>query len=223
MVLKRDILLLCLVSVSCGSDDDGTSSASSVDAGGDHVVALPEASLSDAPLPVDGGADTALPVGDAACNAVVGLFPNQTAQHVDAGEPITYPTNPPSGGPHYPVWANFVEYDHPVEDGYLVHSMEHGAVLLLYDCDQAACVAPAGVLDGLRAVRNAVPSDPLCDPSIRVRVILAPRPANDVPVAAAAWGATYKADCVDGPSLLQFISDHYAKTAENFCAPGQTF
>jgi hypothetical protein len=55
-----------------------------------------------------------------------------------------------------------------------------------------------------------------------VRIILAPRPALDVPVAAAAWGFTYKAECVDAPSLAQFITDHYAKTAENFCAAGVT-
>jgi hypothetical protein len=213
--------VLLLAAAACGGDD-GEEATPSVDAAVDRSTAQPDVQLDVTPA-IDAGADVALPVGDAACGAVVGLFPNQPANHVDAGEPVTYLTNPPSGGPHYPVWANFVEYDHPVADGYLVHSLEHGAVVLSYDCDESACVAPPGVLDGLRAVRNAVPSDPLCDPSIRVRIILAPRPANDVPVAAAAWGATYKADCVDGPSLLQFISDHYAKTAENFCAPGQTF
>jgi hypothetical protein len=160
---------------------------------------------------------------DAACPVTVATHPIQGADHVAEGSMITYATNPPSSGPHYGTWANFKEYDKVIADGYLVHSMEHGAVVIFYDCDPSACVAPPGVLDALRAVRNAVPSDPMCDPSIRVRVILAPRPANDVAVSAAAWGATYKADCVDAPSLSKFITDFYAKAPENFCTPGTNF
>lgn len=225
MVLKRELSMLCLVlglaPASCGSDAGESTAAAPEDAGGDRVVALPDASGSDVAAPADAAADVVLV--DAACDAAVQVHPTEPAPHVDAGTPIVYATNPPSSGPHYPVWANFAEYDKPIEDGYLVHSMEHGAVVLFYDCDPSACVAPAGVVEALRAVRNAVPTDPLCDPAIRVRVILAPRPANDVPVAAAAWGATYKADCVDAPSLSQFITDFYAKAPENFCAAGQTF
>jgi hypothetical protein len=140
--------------------------------------------------------------------------------HVPEGTVVTYDSNPPSSGPHYPIWADFLEYSSPVPDGYLVHSEEHGAVLLLYDC-------PSGcddVVAELRALRAAVPTDPLCDPSMgeRVRIILAPRPDNDSPIAAAAWGNTYKADCFDGASLAKFIADHYAQGPEDFCSPGQS-
>ena len=75
----------------------------------------------------------------------------------------------------------------------------------------------------LRAVRAAIPADPLCDPAIRTRVILAPRAANDVAVAAAAWGHVYRADCVDTASLTSFILQHYGMGPENFCVPGQVF
>ena len=52
-----------------------------------------------------------------------------------------YDSNPPSSGPHYPIWADFKEYATPVPDGYLVHAEEHGAVLL------RDCLAVEEVLD----------------------------------------------------------------------------
>ena len=155
----------------------------------------------------------------AACNVRLDSPPLMTTVHIPHFAPVVYNSNPPSSGPHYTTWANYQEYADPVDDRYLVHSLEHGAVLFLYKCEDAGCPE---LVDALRAVRDAVPSDPLCDPSIRVRIIIAPRPANDVTVAAAAWGQTYRADCVDAASLAKFVADHYAMTPENFCGPGVT-
>jgi hypothetical protein len=226
MVLKWELLVLCFVSASCGSNRFGEDVVAG-DAGVDQVVAQLDAQDVDVAVADAASSDAMVEAEaaprDAACNVDIETPPLEPAVHVPEGTPITYSTNPPSSGPHYPIWANFVEYDKPIPDGYLVHSMEHGAVLLLYDCDPTACTPPPGVVEALRAVRDAVATDPLCDPSLRVRVIIAPRPANDVPIAAAAWGAIYRADCVDAPSLSQFIADHYAKAPENFCSPGVTF
>jgi hypothetical protein len=56
-----------------------------------------------------------------------------------------------------------------------------------------------------------------------VRVIIAPRAENDTAIAAAAWGHTYHADCVDAPSLAAFINAHYAQGPENLCFAGSVF
>jgi hypothetical protein len=191
--------------LACSSDaepgESGTSSGGPVaDAGADRRLAQPFRP-------------------DAACAVTIESPPLLDAPHVTEGTPITYNSNPPSSGPHFPLWADFIEYDKPLEDGYLVHSLEHGAVALLYKCEGAAC---APILEGLRKVRDALPSDPLCE-TARVRVIIAPYPKLDVPVAAAAWGWTYKAGCVDLPTLTQFAKDNYAIGPENICAPGRTF
>jgi hypothetical protein len=194
------------------------------DASADHVGADPQIGAPQ-PVPPPPAFDASFfeaSVGDAdasTCNVVLASPPVDPSPHVPEGTPVTYNSNPPSSGPHYPIWADFREYMTPVDDGYLVHSLEHGAVLLLYKCTTPCDELVAS----LRALRDAVPDDPLCDPSQgeRVRVILAPRPANDVTVAAAAWGQTYRADCFDGPSLAQFVAAHYAQGPENFCAPGQ--
>ena len=139
--------------------------------------------------------------------------------HVPEGTAITWSSNPPSSGAHYPTWANFQDFAQPVDRGYLVHDLEHGAVVLSYKCEGAAC---APLLDGLHKVRDAIPTDARCDASIRVRVTIVPDPLLDVPVAAAAWGWTYKADCLDLPSLTDFARSHYAQGTEDVCAAGRT-
>jgi hypothetical protein len=195
------------------------------------LVAALVASLtacSSASTGADGGQDAggrpprlAAPLHPAASCPVTIDSPELLASpHIPEGAPTAYNSNPPTSGPHYPVWANFTEFSVPIDDGYLVHSLEHGAVALLYKCDGATC---APILDGLRKLRDAVPTDPLCDPALRVRIIIAPDPRLDVPVAAAAWGWTYKADCLDAPTLQRFASDHYAQASENLCAPGRAF
>jgi hypothetical protein len=156
---------------------------------------------------------------DASCPVVIDTPELLASPHVEEGSPVTYHSNPPSSGPHYPAWANFQEFGQPVAHGYLVHSMEHGAVVLLYKC-QGPCDA---VVAELRKVRDAIPADPGCDPNIRVRVIIAPDPTIASPVAAAAWGWTYNADCVDTPTLTAFVRDRYAKAPEDFCTPGRVF
>ncbi len=206
-----------LMELACASSE--TTSASPIDGGVDHVRANPGIGAPTTPASTSAPAPLPLPLGDASCNVVVASPSLVPANHLPESTPIAYTSNPPSSGPHYPRWANFQEFAEPVVDGYLVHSMEHGAVLLLYKCEPSAC---ASTLAMLRAVRDSIATDPACDPSIRVRIVLAPRPTLDVPVAAAAWGFTYRADCVDVPSLTQFVRDHYAKGPEDFCAPGVT-
>jgi hypothetical protein len=208
----------------CGSDS-ATGSATTADAGVDRAAATPlpvtDAALPDADASEASAVDAA-PVDGGACNVRIDAVPVVDSPHVPDGTAVAYGSNPPSSGPHYDRWANFQELTQPIDDGHLVHSMEHGAVLLLYKC-QAQDAACDALVAQLRAVRDAIPSDPLCDPAIRVRVIIAPRAANDVAVAAAAWGNVYRADCVDAASLTSFVNAHYAKGPENFCVPGQVF
>ncbi len=214
-----------LVVVACGGGDDGAPPTTATDASPDRTAAvprvLPDAAEAAAVLPDVVAIEEPFPETDAAaCNVRLAMPPLMLVLHIPQDASVVYNSNPPSSGPHYATWANFQEFSEPVDDRYLVHSMEHGAVLLLYKCEDAGC--PAGLVEGLRAVRDAIVTDPLCDPSIRVRVIIAPRPKNDVMVAAAAWGYTYRADCLDEASLTQFVNAHYAMGPENFCDAGQT-
>lgn len=196
---------LLLVLAACGDDDAG--------AGGAATTGDAAAPLVCDPLPP--------PQKPAASCDVTIDFPAvaTNVQHRPIGTPLTYCTTPPSSGDHYAIWAAFKEYDKPIEWPYLVHDLEHGAILLLYKCD-GPCPE---ILDALRRVRDSAAVDPLCDADTQKRIIIAPAPSLETKVAAAAWDAIYRAPCADVPTLEAFVRDHYRKGPEDLCSPGQSF
>jgi len=159
--------------------------------------------------------------GDASCPAAIDSPPLIPAVHVPVGSAIPWCSNPPSSGWHYPIWAAYQAYDTPVPRGYYVHDLEHGAIVFLYNCGNAGC---PDVVAALHSAAAALPNDPLCDADagVRVRAVITPDPLLDVPVAAAAWGWTYKAQCVDLAALTAFARQHYGQGPEDFCTNGTT-
>lgn len=55
-------------------------------------------------------------------------------EHVEDIAGIQYNSNPPTSGTHFPMWAKGGVYDRLISDGYLLHSLEHGYVIISYDC-----------------------------------------------------------------------------------------
>lgn len=159
---------------------------------------------------------------DASCSVTIDTPPLLDSPHVPVGTPVTYDSNPPSSGPHYPIWAAFQEFMTPVDRRYYVHDLEHGAVVLLYRCDDGSGCPE--IVQGLRDVAASLADDPICNKSTgpRNRVVITPDPLLPTTVAAAAWGWTYTADCLDVPSLKAFVVQHYGDGTEVFCANGQT-
>ncbi len=155
---------------------------------------------------------------DASCEVIIDTPDIMASPHVEIGTEVAYNSNPPTSGPHYPVWAAFQEYDRAVDRRYYVHNMEHGAMVLLYKC--ATRDACPDVAAKLRAEMDLLPADPICT-EIKNRVILTPDPLLDFPVAATAWGWRYRAQCVDAPTLRDFARDHYGQGPEAVCANGQ--
>ena len=72
---------------------------------------------------------TAVPAQDIA-------VPDQGREHVDEGTPVTYKHVPPASGPHYPVTLQYGLYEQDVPEGYWIHNLEHGAIVILYKCSQ---------------------------------------------------------------------------------------
>lgn len=187
------------------------------------ACALQHGAVDDAggPIPVDGGVTfpDAAPIAPAtACSVALIDAEGQSGGHVEPCTQVNYPTSPPMGGTHYSVWASFRAYDAPVPHGFLVHSMEHGAVILYHRCLPSECPS---LVANLRNVADTSEADPACSSTAaRNRIIVVPDPTLDVPVAASSWGHSYKATCFDEPSLRAFITEHYAMATENFCSAG---
>jgi hypothetical protein len=139
--------------------------------------------------------------------------------HHPPGTELAWPTNPPSGGPHYFTWMRWnATYDPPAPRGHWVHNTEHGGVVLLFNCP-GGC---ADVVAGLQAVMAARAEDSLCAPPLRTRMLISSDPLlpAGVQVAASAWGRSYTAACFDQPSLAAFVDAAYGHGPESTCAEG---
>lgn len=185
----------------CGTSDH----APRADAGPDGLAA--------------GGAWTAIPGGG--CNARERNVATQDSPHVDpdAG-PVAYLTNPPASGPHFPAWARWGAR-HGVPRGHWVHNLEHGGVAFLYRCASGSCDAAR---DALARAAEGIPADRACTPTAtepaRVRVVITGDDRIETPVAGAAWGWLYAADCADAASMRSFYERHAGRAPEDFCAEG---
>jgi len=172
-----------------------------------------------------GGAELSSSGAAGECAAVVTSYELSPGIHVAACTPIEYTSNPPSSGEHYPNWADFGVYDFALPRGFWVHNLEHGAVVVTYNC-------PNGCDSELAAAKTwlaALTPDATC-PAGPPRILLVPDPLLDTAWAASSWGFTLRADCFDAPAFSKFFADHAGQaiapeatlcgTGVDFRAPG---
>lgn len=62
-------------------------------------------------------------------------FSDLGREHITDIAEFKYNSNPPTSGSHFPVWAKKGVYDRAISDGYLIHSLEHGYIVISYNCD----------------------------------------------------------------------------------------
>ncbi|MFO0619621.1 MAG: DUF3105 domain-containing protein [Polyangiaceae bacterium] len=135
--------------------------------------------------------------------------------------PITYVSNPPTSGDHWPVWAQYKQYDTPVPRQMLVHDLEHGAIVMMFKCPNGC----ADVVTALVSARDAFGADPLCvttnPDGPAARFVITPDTQIPTPLAISAWRASYTATCIDPDSLRAFVAKHYGHGTEAVCADGK--
>ena len=123
--------------------------------------------------------------------------PNLGQEHVNRGvQHAPYNSNPPTSGPHYPDWARWGVFDQPQPDELLVHNLEHGGIVVHYNCPDG-CPELAGQLRDVVA-------------GYRSKVILAPRPNPDVPcrITLSAWTWLDCFNDFDAERIHAFIRAH---------------
>jgi hypothetical protein len=65
------------------------------------------------------------------------ILSDQGRNHVPIGTAVEYNSNPPTSGPHYAQWEKPGIYSKVLQDGNLVHSLEHGYIVISYNCTKS--------------------------------------------------------------------------------------
>lgn len=187
-LVKTSGLIIAIALTSACSDDKGAA-----DAGHGLRDAGPSCETS----PHTGVPACSQVVGTSAqCHAPAHLAPT------DAG--IGYDANPPASGAHWPFWEQtWGEHTAVVPREMWVHNLEHGGVVLLYNCPQG-CDSELAVLRQVIASRSTQ------------RVLLTADPLLAAPrFAAVSWTWTYRTDTPDLPTLLCFVDQHEGHAPED--------
>lgn len=116
---------------------------------------------------------------------------------------VKYNSNPPTSGPHCcePTlggaghdWVTKGIYDKPLADGKLVHSLEHGYIIISFNCEiqddkegTESAKKNSGCSDFINKLKDLVKKDSW-------KMILIPRPSLDTNFALTAWGKIDKFD-----------------------------
>ena len=212
------VILLSVLAPACGASDSPGPGPGAIDARPGPTPAPAPAPAADAgrgSVPVDGGGggggggDAAAPAATGPCQVQRATPPDEGGAHVELCAAVSFMSKPPASGAHYPSWPVFRTYAAPVPWGFVVHGMEHGAVVLAYNC-------PGGCPQEVAAATAAIAKVPVKPGCGRAPVIMMPDPTLDTRWAAAAWGHTLRATCFDSERFAAFIAERSDKGPESF-------
>ncbi|MBI2019210.1 DUF3105 domain-containing protein [Candidatus Daviesbacteria bacterium] len=127
------------------------------------------------------------------------VIPDEGAQHIPSNETATYNTNPPTSGPHYAQSADAGIYEKAIPDGNLIHSMEHGAVILWYrESTQSGTLGLSKEeINKLKGIFSSVPVS---------KKIMVPRESlDDAPIVLTSWGRLLKLQTIEEDKIKTFM------------------
>lgn len=128
-------------------------------------------------------------------------IPIQGRNHVPDGTKVDYSTNPPTSGNHYVNPQPGGIYDKAPADGNLVHSLEHGAVILWYKSELSK-----DQVDKLKQVYDSAAVS---------KKIMVPRDSLDTQVALTSWGRLLKLEASDEAKIKAFMETNENRGPEN--------
>ena len=134
--------------------------------------------------------------------------PEQDRSHVEIGQSHTpYNSDPPTSGEHYPVWADpgFYGEQDRIADEYLVHNLEHGYVILWYDCDQLSSNDCNTLTSGIQDIINEYDG---------YKLIGMPRSGMDYPLILTSWGHMAVFDGFYADPIREYIDTYQNQSPE---------
>lgn len=124
---------------------------------------------------------------------------NEGRDHLGPGETYNdYQTNPPTSGPHHQQPAPWGTYGETVEPESLVHSLEHGGIVVHYK-DLGDSEADA-LEDLVESYRNGVISNP--------------NESIDAPIALASWTRSMECQQYSSEVIHAYIAEHCGQAPE---------
>lgn len=151
--------------------------------------------------------------------------------HVQIGTQVDYNSNPPTTGKHYEDWIRAGVYDEEKDDRNLVHSLEHGYVIMHYRCNlgnqstqaeasKSAEASFSGQLDTKEACderKNQLAK--IYESKGKHKLIVVPRPNLDTNFALTAWTYLDKFNDFDASRIEKFIDTHLDMGPEHTMEP----
>lgn len=122
-------------------------------------------------------------------------FPYEGSTHVPVGSTVAYMTDPPTSGNHYPYPQGGGYFDTAIESGFLVHSMEHGGVIIYYD--------PAVVTDAQKYNLKTLARN---HPGLFGMLVCVPRNDPAYPIILTAWTHRLRLETYDQSRLDGFVT-----------------
>jgi hypothetical protein len=200
---------LCIFLTCCAGKHDAHGSATELDPNGYCGDATPALLAAEGPPRVAAEPLTEEPDPSSACNAVVRSYPIPGVIHVPACSAVEYQTNPPSAGDHYAIYPRFGVYRAAIPQGFWVHTLEHGGVVLTYsctDCEDEVAQA-ADLLAGTEPALECCSASG-CPRDATNQLLMTPDPGLATRWAASSWGFTLSADCFEPDVFQNFIEAH---------------
>lgn len=192
--LRRSLILALSCSALACVDGSGLDTTSSSSGSASSAADWGETS---------GGCDISNVTEVSSCAQIIGeSFCSEGGSHVDQDSTIDWTNNPPHSGDHYPTWESKGEHETPVMRGNWVHNMEHGAVVLLYNCPNGCDTE----LEVLRAVVEARGSQVLMTEDSEL---------VGARFAAVSWTWVHEFEAPDMDDLLCFVDQHYDNAPES--------
>ncbi len=135
-------------------------------------------------------------------------------EHIPVGQKaVDWVTDPPTSGQHYDQPAEGGFYDIAPPDEQLVHNLEHGYIIVYYNCnglDETACADLKG------SIRQSMSQAGVSRNTRTPKLIAAPRPTMETRITITSWGRIYRADNFDPDAYLSYVDQHRDKAPEPF-------
>jgi hypothetical protein len=132
--------------------------------------------------------------------------PNQGQTHIERGVAHqAYNSKPPTSGPHWNIAGeapiNWGIYDKRIDDEAQLHNLEHGGIMIQYNCD-----CPDLVKQLTDWYNSYVPTHPLPLFKNSSKIIIAPYPDMPHRIALTAWNRIDELENFDQERIEKFVA-----------------